>query len=232
MIEMLTQQQREKYFEDNKALVYYVLHNMLNISKQDTYYEDMVQQGYLRLLHCIDKYDWGNSKYAFSTFAVTALLRHLRLYINKERTGVYTISGLDIADYLYIKIQDEEHMKTNLSKTREMYVRKVFDMKTCIDDVYEENEKPKYCLSDDTDKIEHINMIESLNVLVNECLQDATGNTKRVIEVYWENMKNDKPITAVAISKVVGISKQRVNSILLKFRKKMRLKCEKNGIRG
>lgn len=227
---MLTQEQREKYFEENKGLVHYVMYKMLNINKQDVYYEDVVQQGYLRLLHCIDYFDWENAPCAFSTFAVTALLRHLRLYINKERTGVYTVCGLDISDYLLIKKCDEEHKATGLTKNRENYIRKMFGQKVGFDEIYPDTAKPKYCLKDDEDNIEHIDMQESLDKLVKECMQEASGNTRKVIEVYWRNMQQGKSATALTVSEEVGISKQRVNAILQKFRKQMQIKCLKNGI--
>lgn len=98
-------EERNKIFQKYSKLVPYSLKYLKDYDKDIE--NDCLQQGYLILLKCIDKYYTKKPRCAFSTFAVKNLKWRMRYYIGRNRTLIKEPQDYNYRRNLYSDIYDK-----------------------------------------------------------------------------------------------------------------------------
>lgn len=225
-------EERERLFRQYEKLVDFVLVKQLHIYSVNGIYEDARQQGYLKLLHCIDVYDWNNAEYKFTTFATTALYRHLRLYITSERLGI-KICSQDLVDIRHIAESDKLGVETGLSSKRESYVRKLFRDKLSLDSFIDSDdfESVYMQIEEESQPIKEYNGYTTIMTLVEEYKRGKSKSICDVVDAYCNRiLLNMEDCTMSAVAEDVGLTRQRVSIIINNFKKSMQLKLHKTGV--
>lgn len=95
-------EERNKIFQKYSKLVPYSLRYLKEFDKDTE--DDYLQQGYLILLRCIDKYHAKKPKCAFSTFAVRTLKWRMRYYIGRHITLIREPQDYNYRRNLYLDV--------------------------------------------------------------------------------------------------------------------------------
>lgn len=98
-------EERNKIFQRYSKLVPYSLKYLKDYDKDIE--NDCLQQGYLILLECIDKYYAEKPRCAFSTFAVKNLKWRMRYYIGRNRTLIKEPQDYNYRRNLYLDIYNK-----------------------------------------------------------------------------------------------------------------------------
>lgn len=98
-------EERNEIFQKYSKLVPYSLKYLKDYDKDTE--NDCLQQGYLILLKCIDKYYAKKPRCAFSTFAVKNLKWRMRYYIGRNRTLIKEPQDYNCRRNLYSDIYDK-----------------------------------------------------------------------------------------------------------------------------
>lgn len=98
-------EERNKIFKQYQKLVPYSLKYLKDYNKDVE--EDCLQQGYLILLKCIDRYYNKKPNCAFSTFAVKNLKWRMRYYIGRNRTLIKEPQDYNYRRNLYLDIYNK-----------------------------------------------------------------------------------------------------------------------------
>lgn len=78
------EQDRNKIFMENQKIVYFTFNKYF--SRFLRYKDDLLQEGFIGLLKCIDKFN--SERGEFSTFATTAVKNHMAMWLKKETRGL------------------------------------------------------------------------------------------------------------------------------------------------
>ena len=97
---------KETVFNENLNLVPHTIKKALNISINEFDFEDIMQEGYIALWKCIDKFDESKG-YAFTTYACACIKNHLISYLGSNGRKVAK-KAFEDSYFLNNKIKDNE----------------------------------------------------------------------------------------------------------------------------
>lgn len=105
------EQDRNKVFMENQKIVYFTFNKYYSSFWRDK--EDLLQEGFLGLWKCIDKFD--ASKGEFSTFATTAVKNAMALWLRKDKRGENKVVSIEDASF-----EDEDDKYSFLDLANEL----------------------------------------------------------------------------------------------------------------
>lgn len=209
----LTKQQREKLFNDNINLVYYIYHKKYRFVG-----EDGVQMGFEGLWTACLNWNEDNTKTKFSTYACNYIDGYIKNGINSYKSNVEVAIKKEIANRSGCISEKElwEIIKKEFSTIDEtsfhiLYVASIFgydDVDNYNDKVYSFNTEDYVEMKDEIQNI--INFVSSLNI---------SNSQKYIYFDYINNMLKVGSANITNICEKYNVTKQWVSFVVLKINK-------------
>lgn len=194
--------------------------------------EDIIQEGYIALLHAIDYYDYKKG-FSFSNYAALAIKnsilraidnkdRMIRVpeYINRMQKKIisYKEQYKNIYNHYPSLENIAEHFNISLKKVQ--YLNSIFIKMVSLDNL--NKERGNYLDLIDTTDIEENYLLKEKKEIISECLSRLSSNEEEIIRLYYNIPKKDEknPIyyehnTLESISKRIGFSKEQIRKLKL-----------------